>query len=232
LAIGLQREECLSMTPPDEPTPEERHASRPQPEQLTLLLDAAAAGDAESSERILPLVYDELRQLARRQLDKERDVLTLQATALVHEAWMRLLGSDVEGQEPDWSSRRHFFGAAAQAMRRILIERARRRDALKHGGGRMRVTMSGVDPEAQGPDYDLLALDEALDALAAFDPRMAEIVQLRFFAGLEVKEVAASMEISERTVKREWAVARAWLHREMGAGDSGEPGSNDDASNR
>lgn len=195
------------MTASGDPAPD-----RPAPAQLTLILDAAAAGDAASTERLLPLVYDELRQLARGQLDRERDVRTLQATALVHEAWMRLLGDE----DPSWSSRRHFFGAAAQAMRRILIERARRRDAARHGGGRLRVSMSGVDPADAGEDLDLLALDEALDALAAFDPRMAEIVQLRFFAGLEVKEVAASLAVSERTVKREWAVARAWLHRHMG----------------
>ena len=199
-------------------TPNDSSRGRPDPAQLTLLLDAAAAGDAAKAEQLLPVVYDELRQLARRHLDKERDVLTLQATGLVHEAWMRLLGN----QEPEWSSRRHFFGAAAQAMRRILIERARRRDAEKHGGGRMRVTLSGVDPEEEAPELELLALDEALDALAEFDPRMAEIVQLRFFAGLEVKEVAASLDVSERTVKREWAVARAWLHRKMSGGEGAE----------
>ncbi|PIE23246.1 MAG: RNA polymerase subunit sigma [Planctomycetota bacterium] len=195
--------------------PNAPHRGPSNPAQLTLLLDAAAAGDAAKAEQLLPLVYDELRRLARRHLDREREAQTLQATALVHEAWVRLVGD----QEPEWSSRRHFFGAAAQAMRRILIERARRRDTEKHGAGRLRLTLSRVDPEEAPPKLEILALDEALHALANFDPRMAEIVELRFFAGLEVKEVAASLGISERTVKREWAVARAWLHRRMGGGE-------------
>ena len=163
---------------------------------------------------LLPLLYDELRRMARGQMARESGPQTLTATALVHEAWLRLSGGD------EWRSRRHFFGAAAEAMRRILIERARRVGRRKHGGDRMRVTLVeglvGEDPEAE----EILALDEALSRLEALVPEMAEVVKLHQFAGLSLEETAAALGTSERTVSRRWTAARAWLKRELSRGRS------------
>jgi RNA polymerase sigma factor (TIGR02999 family) len=188
-------------------------SSAPPPRgEVTRILDEIGAGDRrEAFERLLPLVYDELRGLAKARLAHERPDHSLQATALVHEAYLRMLA----GRGPSWNDRRHFYSAAAQAMRRILIEHARKRGRLKRGGGRVQVTMDDIQVGHGLPLEDMLALDEALARLDERDPRMAEVVHLRFFAGLSVEETAAALEVSERTVKREWAVARAWLYEAL-----------------
>lgn len=162
-------------------------------------------------DRLLPLVYDELRNLARARLRHERQGHSLQATALVHEAYIRMLGAD----NPSWNDRGHFFRAAAEAMRRILIDHARKRRRIKRGGDPIQVTLGDVQVGAGPALEDLLALDEALQRLEEQDSRMAEIVRLRFFAGLSVEETAMALEVSARTVKRDWAVARAWLYEAM-----------------
>jgi RNA polymerase sigma factor (TIGR02999 family) len=186
----------------------------PARSDVTLLLEGAGRGDPRASQALLPLVYDELRRLAERRLAREPAGATLQATALVHEAWLRLVGDD--GAPGDWGSRGHFFGAAAQAMRRILVERARARRAVKRGGGAARVTLAEDAWAAPVPDEDLLALDEALERLSARDERKARVVLLRHFAGLTVEETAAALGVSPATVKSDWAFARAWLARELG----------------
>jgi len=169
----------------------------------------------EELDRLFPLVYDELRTLARAQLRRERADHTLQPTALVHEAWLRLLGDD----RPPWTDRRHFFRAAAEAMRRILVEHARKRNRLKRGGRQVRVELGAGNEPAGWDDLDgLLALDEAIRRLESQDPQAAEVVRLRFFAGLSVEEAAAATGLSERTVKREWAFARAWLYDALAGG--------------
>jgi RNA polymerase sigma factor (TIGR02999 family) len=165
-----------------------------------------------ASEELLPLVYEQLRRVAERNLANERPGQTLQATALVHEAYLRVAGD--RGRE--WDGRGHFFAAAAEAMRRILIERARARARLKRGGAFRRVTLDGLDLGEEHDPGDLLALDEALDALHAEDPRAAEVLRLRFFAGLDVEETAEVLGTAPRTVKREWAFARAWLLDRLG----------------
>ena len=189
-------------------------SSAPAPRgEVTRILDEVGEGNRrEAFERLLPLVYDELRSLAKAHLAHERPGHSLQATALVHEAYLRMLS----GRGPSWNNRRHFYHAAAQAMRRILIEHARKRSRLKRGGRRLQVTLDDVEGGDALPLEDLLALDEALVRLEERDPRMAEIVHLRFFAGLSVEETAAALEVSERTVKREWAAARAWLYEAIG----------------
>jgi RNA polymerase sigma factor (TIGR02999 family) len=176
---------------------------------VTRLLDAAAGGDPRAAADLLPLVYDELRKLAAQRLAQERPGQTLQATALVHEAYVRLVG-DRPGQP--WNGRGHFFGAAAEAMRRILIDQARRKLRPKHGGGRERVNLDELTHPAAGCRADeLLALDEALTILAREEPAKAELVKLRYFAGLTLEEAAACLGISPATATRHWAVARAWL---------------------
>jgi RNA polymerase sigma factor (TIGR02999 family) len=160
---------------------------------------------------ILPLVYDELRRLARRYMARERPGQSLQATALVHEAYLRLLK---DKQQP-WQNRTHFFAIAANSMRQILVERARARAASKRGGSRVRVTMGEDIVAAAEPSIDLLALDEALTKLAGFDPQLARIVELRFFGGLSIEEAADAIAASPATVKRSWSMARAWLKREL-----------------
>jgi RNA polymerase sigma factor (TIGR02999 family) len=188
-----------------------------RPELTRLLRDAA--DDPAAAQAILPQVYDELRRLARAQMQKEGAGLTLQPTALVHEAWLRMLGS--EGEALAWESRAHFFGAAAQAMRRILVERARRVGRERHGGHLRRQPLDGLEAGdgAELDDLDLEALDVALAALARRDPQAARLVELRFFGGLAVEDAARALGISERTAAREWNVARAWLAKEMrGAG--------------
>jgi len=171
------------------------------------------ARDPESSsEELLPLVYTQLRRLAQHRMAQENPGITLQATALVHEAYVRIAG---DKDEDGWAGRAQFFAAAAEAMRRILIERARARGRLKRGGGRVKVTLERLDLAAeQDPDV-VLALDEALTRLAERDPRASRIVHLRFFAGLSVDETAAALDLSPRTVKREWTFARAWLYDEL-----------------
>ncbi len=167
-------------------------------------------------ERLLPLVYEELRALARAQLRHERPDHTLQPTALVHEAYLRLLG----GTQPPWNDRQHFFRAAALAMQRILIEHARKRGRVKRGGKQVRVELSGVDLASDEDLDQILALDDAFRRLEEQDPEAADVVRLRFFAGLSVEETAHATGLSERTVKREWAFARAWLYdalRDSGA---------------
>ena len=180
--------------------------------EVTRIMAQIEAGDPHAAQQLLPLVYDELRRLARRKLSQEKPGQTLQATALVHEAYVRLV--DVEKAQ-HWESRKHFFAASAEAMRRILVENARRKRGPQHGGGLFRHDLDAVDL-ANPPDRDdVLALDEALQKLAAHDKSAADVVQLRFFAGLPLAEVAKSLDISPRTADRLWAYARAWLHQEM-----------------
>ena len=181
--------------------------------EVTQILSAIEQGDGSAAERLLPLVYDELRRLAAQRLANEKPGQTLQATALVHEAYLRLLGGD---SEPSWNSRGHFMTAAAEAMRRILIEQARRKGSVKHGGGRQRVDLDAVSPVDSGCDHaQILAIDEALTRLARLEPARAELVQLRFFAGLTMPEAAAALGISLATAERYWVFARAWLCAEL-----------------
>lgn len=180
--------------------------------RVTHLLDRIGSGDAQASEQLLPLVYDELRKLARARMSRERPGQTLQPTALVHEAYLRL----VENQDPQWENRGHFFAAAAESMRRILIERARRVASEKHGGAVQRVTFDEALPVSEEErSIELLAVDQALEKLQALDPAMADVVKLRYFAGLSIEETAAAMESSPRTVTRTWSAARAWIRREI-----------------
>jgi RNA polymerase sigma factor (TIGR02999 family) len=183
--------------------------------------EAAGDGGPHEAGRLLPLVYDELRRLAARRLAHEKPGQTLDATALVHEAYLRLTGGPA-GQR--WDDRGHFFAAAAEAMRRILIDNARRKRSRKHGGGRVRLDLDDVAPAAAPPDLDLVALDEALTRLAARDKVKADLVQLRYFAGLTLTEAASVLGIAPATADRYWAYARAWLHREITRGEKTEKG--------
>ena len=178
---------------------------------ITLVLNAASQGDPQAAAELLPLVYGELRRLAAWHLANERPGQTLQATALVHEAYLRLTG---EG-DAHWQGRRHFFGAAATAMRRILVENARRKQRLKHGGHLERVDIAEVEIASPLPDDELLAMDEALERLAAFDPRAAEVVNLCFFVGMTQPQAAKELGVSLSTVERAWTFARAWLFQEI-----------------
>jgi RNA polymerase sigma factor (TIGR02999 family) len=181
---------------------------------VTRLLEAAGAGDHRAAAQLLPLVYDELRQLAAARMASERPGQTLDATALVHEAYVRLVAS--RGREPpQFANRAHFFAAAAEAMRRILVDRARQRNALKRGGDRRRLRLDQLHLEAERTPAEFLALHEALDRLAARDPRKAELVKLRFFAGLTNEQAAAVLGISTSTADNDWAYARAWLRVEL-----------------
>jgi RNA polymerase sigma factor (TIGR02999 family) len=186
---------------------------------VTRLLDAASSGDGKAAAELLPLVYDELRKLAASRLAPEVAGQTLQPTALVHEAYLRLIGPEDERR---WANRGHFFAAAAEAMRRILVERARRKGRVKHGGGRMRVELDEASLAAESASDDLLALDEALGRLEARDPSRAALVKLRYFAGLTTAEAAQVLGISRRTADRHWAFARAWLYADLTGGK--EPG--------
>lgn len=179
---------------------------------VTLLLSVIKRGDTLAANQLLPVVYEELRKLAAIKMSDERPDQTLQATALVHEAFIRLV--DVENPQ-QWNSRGHFFAAAAEAMRRILVERARRKRSLKQGGDRDRHELELVDIESPEPREDLIALDAALDRLALEDHAAAELVQLRYFARLTLAEAAEAMNISSRTADRIWVFAKAWLHREL-----------------
>jgi RNA polymerase sigma factor (TIGR02999 family) len=179
---------------------------------VTHLLNAIEQGDPHAAGQLLPLLYDELRRLAAQQLGREKAGQTLQPTALVHEAYLRLVG---KGDEPHWDGRGHFFAAAAEAMRRILVENARHKRSLKQGGDRVRREFDEVQPAAPEPVEDLLALDEALDKLAIKDPQKAELVKLRYFAGMTIEEASAVLGISAATAKRHWAYTRAWLYQEI-----------------
>jgi RNA polymerase sigma factor (TIGR02999 family) len=181
--------------------------------QVTQILVAIGAGDKHAAEELLPLVYDELRRLATARMANEAPGQTLQATALVHEAWLRLVGSN----QSLWNSRGHFFGAAAEAMRRILLERARKKARIRHGGGLERVDLDHVTVATQDRDEVILAVDEALEKLAAESPQKAEIVKLRYFGGLEHAEIAEVLGVSEPTVRRHWTYARSWLYAELKA---------------
>ena len=179
--------------------------------EVTRILNAAGSGDAKSGEELIPLLYNELRKLAASRLGNEAAAHTLQATALVHEAYLKLSPGDA-----CWEGRAHFFGAAAEAMRRILIDRARRRKAMRHGGELHRTEF--VEAAISGPSHDddeLLAIHELLDRFAETEPRKAEIVKLRYFVGMTIEEAAAALDISAATAKRDWTFARAWLFREI-----------------
>lgn len=183
---------------------------------VTLILSQFDAGDPSAAERLLPLVYDELRKLAAAKLKLEQPGQTLQATALVHEAYLRLVGNEhAEHSEPTWDSRGHFFAAAAQAMRRILVEAARRKKRLKRGGDRVREDFLEAEVADLEPREDLLALDEALAKLAIADPTAAQLVELRYFTGLTIADAARLLKLPRRSADRRWAYARAWLHREL-----------------
>jgi RNA polymerase sigma factor (TIGR02999 family) len=183
---------------------------------VTRILSQIEQGDPQAAEKNLPLVYDELRKLAAAKLAQEKPRQTLQATALVHEAYVRLVDVD---KSQHFSSRGHLFGAAAEAMRRILIGQARRKKREKAGGRHRRVDLADVDPEVQGPELDLLALDTALDQLAAIDPRAAAVVKLRFFAGLTVTKAAKSLGVSVATAENDWAYAKSWLRLQLSGGN-------------
>jgi RNA polymerase sigma factor (TIGR02999 family) len=175
---------------------------------VTQILSRIEAGDPSATDELLPLVYDELRRLAAQRLAQEKPGQTLQSTALVHEAYLRL----VDGQKAQhWNSRGHFFGAAAEAMRRILVNRARDKGRLKRGGQLRRVDLEQIELATDAPNDDLLAIDESIALLAAENPECADVVKLRFFAGLSIDETAAALGISASTAKRHWAYARAWL---------------------
>ena len=184
----------------------------PRMSDFTLLLERIRSGETHASDELVAIVYHELKRLAALQLARESAAYTLQPTALVHEAWLRL--GDVA--ETDWKNRRHFFGAAAQAMRQIMIERARRRQGAKHGAGLHRADSAEVDLAASEADSDsVVAVSAALDRFTTVDPEKAELVRLRYFVGLTIAEAAATLDISPATAKRHWAFARAWLAREM-----------------
>jgi RNA polymerase sigma factor (TIGR02999 family) len=190
----------------------------PPMSEVTRILSAIEQGDPHAAERLLPLVYDELRQLAAEKLAQERPGQTLQATALVHEAYLRLVEVD---KAQHWDSRRHFFAAAAEAMRRILIDNARRKRTAKHGGGLQRLELHDVEVPAGTRSPDLLALEEALTKLAAEDPIKAQLVTLRYFGGLSVQEAAETLGISRATADRYWSYARLWLYCELRGTDHG-----------
>ena len=185
---------------------------------LTRVLCAVAEGDPTAAAQLLPLVYDELRQLAAHRLAQQTPGQTLQPTALVHEAYLRLVGGNTEGP---WEGRDHFYAACAEAMRHILVDNARRKQTVKHGGGRRRVPLEEFHRVAESPE-DLLDLDAALTRLAAEQPDKARLVQLRFFAGLSTAEAASALGVSVATAERWWAFARAWLYRELQGGGEAE----------
>lgn len=178
---------------------------------VTRILNAIQQGDSQAAEDLLPLVYSELRQLAAHKMAMEAPGHTLQPTALVHEAWLRMAGTS----PPTWQNRAHFFGAAAEAMRRILVEHARRKQSLKRGGGGEQVELHESMLVFSAPPDEVLAVHEALDKLAAEDPAAAELVKLRYFAGMTMEEAAAALGLAKRTAEDLWTYARVWLHREI-----------------
>ena len=186
---------------------------------VTRILGQIESGDPQAAAQLLPLVYNKLRKLAVHKLAAEKPGQTLQATALVHEAYLRLVDTD---QAQHWNSRGHFFAAAAEAMRRILVENARRKRSEKRGGGRMRVDLDDIAPAIDAPDGDLIALNEALEKLERTDPAKAQVVKLRYFAGLTVPQVAEVLGVSASTVDNYWAYARAWLRIELSPEDIGD----------
>jgi RNA polymerase sigma factor (TIGR02999 family) len=183
---------------------------------VTLILSRIEQGEPQAAEHLLPLVYEELRKLAGAKMAQEKPGQTLQATALVHEAYIRLVDAD---KAKHWDSRGHFFAAAAEAMRRIVVDRARRKETLRAGGTAQRVDLDGVEPTIAAPRLDLLALDEALEKLERQSPRIAQLVKLRFFAGLSVRAAAAALGVNPSTVVTDWAYAKSWLGLEMSGGD-------------
>jgi RNA polymerase sigma factor (TIGR02999 family) len=203
---------------------------------LTHILSAIEQGDPHAAEQLLPLVYDELRSLAAQRMAQETPGQTLQPTALVHEAYLRLVASSARdaspsrerGEEQPWNSRGHFFAAAAEAMRRILVEKARRKQRVRHGGDRRRVDLDNLNVMQEEKADELLALDEALERLAGEEAVVGEVVKLRYFAGLTIEETAAALAISVRTANRHWAYAKAWLYQQLSSPESGirsqEPG--------
>jgi RNA polymerase sigma factor (TIGR02999 family) len=182
-----------------------------RPENITGLLARYGRGDKESLDELMPIVYDELRRQAARYLRREKAGHTLQTTALIHEAYVRL----VDQRNVQWQNRAHFFGIAAQMMRRILVDHARSKQRVKRGGSEIRVSLSDATVAVKGQDLDVVALDEALERLGQIDEQQSRVVELRFFSGLSVEETAAVMGISKSTVKRDWSMAKAWLHREL-----------------
>ena len=184
------------------------------PHDVTGLLLSWRQGDAAALDRLIPLVYEELRRVAGRRLRGESPVHSLQATALVHEVYLRLVDVD----RMTLTSRAHFFGVAATLMRQILVDHARRQRADKRGGGVTMLSLDEVSPAASAPGVDVLALDEALDALSAIDARQCRVVELRYFAGLKIDEAAEALDVSPATVEREWALAKAWLYRRLSSG--------------
>jgi RNA polymerase sigma factor (TIGR02999 family) len=203
-------------------------AFRPVPlmTDVTRILSAIEQGDPRAAEQLLPLVYDELRKLAAQRLAQEKPGQTLQSTALVHEAYLRLVArpgrASGEPEQP-WNSRGHFFSAAAEAMRRILVEQARHKSSAKAGGQLQRVEMRDEQLAAPSRNVDLIALDEALDKLASHDSRKAELVKLRFFAGLTIRQAAAALGIAESTADADWAYAKSWLRLELGDASDQRP---------
>ena len=182
---------------------------------VTRILNAIEQGDAKAADELLPLVYEELRLLAAQKMSHEPPGQTLQATALVHEAYIRLVGSE----DQNWSGRTHFFAAAAEAMRRILIDNARRKQRLKRGGGQEKVGLDDAELAIEAPSDDLIVLDEALAKLASIDKVKADLVKLRYFAGLTLEQAASILGLSQTTVKRHWTYARAWLYHNITADD-------------
>jgi RNA polymerase sigma factor (TIGR02999 family) len=183
--------------------------------EVTQVLSAIERGDPHAAAQLLPLVYDELRRLAAQKLAQEKPGQTLQATALVHEAYMRLVGNEAAGRGQSWDSRGHFFAAAAEAMRRILVDRARAKRAVKRSGTRKRLNIDAIDLATTATPDQLLALDDALARLADADPAAARLVQLRYFAGLSVDEAGKALDLSTATAYRHWNYARAWLYAEL-----------------
>jgi RNA polymerase sigma factor (TIGR02999 family) len=179
--------------------------------EITQVLQAMRRGDGRASAELLPLVYHELRQLAAARMNQESAGQTLQATALVHEAWLRMVGDG----DREWKNRAHFFGAAAEAMRRILVDNARRKSRLKRGGDQARVDIAELDLVATSPDEKILLMDEALEKLRAEDPEKARIVVMKFLGGMTNQEVAESLGVTERTVERQWAFAKTWLFQSI-----------------
>ena len=182
---------------------------------ITIILQAAAGGDSRAAAELLPLVYDELRRLAHARMARSRGD-TLQPTALVHEAYLRLIGD----ADPGWNSRGHFFAAAAQAMRNILVDQARRKATVKHGGDRVRLEAEANEPTIETPVEDILTVDEMIKRLEAEDPRKGQIVNLRYFVGLSAEDTAAALGISLRTVEREWRYIRTWLRQQLDDGSA------------
>ena len=178
---------------------------------VTRILNAIEQGNAQAADKLLPLIYDELRILAAQKLSHEKPGQTLQATALVHEAYIRLVGEE----DRNWDNRGHFFAAAAEAMRRILVDNARRKLSNKHGGHRQKINLSDAFLIVEDPKEDILAVSEALDKLANEDQKVAEVIKLRYFAGLTLDQIAIIMGIGRRTVDRYWALGRAWLYQEI-----------------